>query len=104
MREAEALEQWHNRDRSGVNATERPRVGLAIRVARADAFARIEKFRERGSKGGLWERVTPLSCKDCAPLEREFEASTGSVQEGDRSCWTEEMCNRWTGMRFFTFS
>ena len=94
----ERLRQWDNRDRSGVNTTERLRVGLAIRVARADAFARIEKFREREGKGGLWERVTPLSCKDCTALEREFEAR-------DRRCdWTEEMCSRWTGMQFFTLS
>ena len=45
------LRRWGKPDRSGVNATERPRVGLAIRVARADAFAKIDKFRERESKG-----------------------------------------------------
>ena len=91
-------------NRSGVNTTKEPRVGLAIRVARADAFAKIDKFRDRGSsKGGLWERVSPLSCADCATLEKEFEATAGSA-EGNRSRWTEEMCNRWTGMLNFTFS
>ena len=92
----EELRRRHNHGRSGVNSAARPRVGLAIRVARADAFAKIDKFRDRRSKGGLWERVTPLSCKDCADLERQFEAYTGLV--GDRSSWNEEMCNRWTGM------
>ena len=86
-----------------MNTTKEPRVGLAIRVARADAFAKIDKFRDRGSnKEGLWERVSPLSCADCATLEKEFEATAGSA-EGNRSRWTEEMCNQWTGMLHFTF-
>ena len=110
MRTAKTRMYFHNEaseatiNRSGVNTTKEPRVGLAIRVARADAFAKIDKFRDRGSKGGLWERVSPLSCGDCATLEKEFEAATAGSEEGNRSRWSEEMCNRWTGRLLFTFS
>ena len=67
------------------NLTSDSRIGLAVRVVRADAFAQISKFAKR-SASGFPERVSPLSC----PRSCDFEALRNYYADTQKWCFEVE--------------
>ena len=74
---------------SDENLARDARIGLAVRVVRADAFAQIDKFAKR-SAAGLPERVTPLSCANHARLPCDFETLRAHYADVDKWCFEVE--------------